>query len=211
MYTKDMILNSKWYDPSKKHHTHPCFFGTVDEVVKDCCGHCPPVTKKEDQEIIDSMCWRSFFFWKISTDLTFFSRIFFFRLINFCFSHVRSWKFELGQSQSWLTNRQNWFVPSDHRRRLDRRRLRLSGNQRTLPRRRQRRCRESEKNLDSRPELPRTRSQRRRSRSNWSHSFTFGRHLWIRQGCKITFGEKSTCRRTHHVWTYSDASCCPIW
>jgi len=26
MYTKDMILNSKWYDPKKKHHTHPCFF-----------------------------------------------------------------------------------------------------------------------------------------------------------------------------------------
>lgn len=54
MYTKDMILNSKWYDPKKKHHTHPCFFGTVSEVVKDCCGHCP-VPTKEQQEQIETM------------------------------------------------------------------------------------------------------------------------------------------------------------
>jgi hypothetical protein len=51
-----MILNSQWYDPSKKQHTHPCckifqelfelifvVFGTASEVVKDCCGHCPVV------------------------------------------------------------------------------------------------------------------------------------------------------------------------
>ncbi|PRP88491.1 ankyrin repeat protein [Planoprotostelium fungivorum] len=43
MYTKDMVLNSEWYDPSKKYHTHPCFFGTASEVLRDCCGHCPPV------------------------------------------------------------------------------------------------------------------------------------------------------------------------
>jgi ankyrin repeat protein len=43
MYTKDMILNSKWYDPKKKYHTHPCFFGTIKEILKDCCGNCPPV------------------------------------------------------------------------------------------------------------------------------------------------------------------------
>jgi ankyrin repeat protein len=55
MYTKDMILNSKWYDPKKKHHTHPCFFGTISEVVKDCCGHCPPITSKEDQEMVSTM------------------------------------------------------------------------------------------------------------------------------------------------------------
>ena len=29
MYTKDMVLNSKWYDPNKKIHTHPCFMGTM--------------------------------------------------------------------------------------------------------------------------------------------------------------------------------------
>lgn len=27
MYTKDMVLNSPWYDKHKKHHTHPCFLG----------------------------------------------------------------------------------------------------------------------------------------------------------------------------------------
>ncbi|PRP85402.1 hypothetical protein PROFUN_06948 [Planoprotostelium fungivorum] len=43
MYTKDMVLNSEWYDPSKKYHTHPTFFGTATEVLRDCCGHCPPV------------------------------------------------------------------------------------------------------------------------------------------------------------------------
>jgi len=47
MYTKDMILNSKWYDPNKKHHTHPCFFGTIKEVMGDCCGSCPPVPLEE--------------------------------------------------------------------------------------------------------------------------------------------------------------------
>eukprot|EP01119_Soliformovum_irregulare_P017405 TRINITY_DN516_c0_g1_i3.p1 TRINITY_DN516_c0_g1~~TRINITY_DN516_c0_g1_i3.p1 ORF type:complete len:1681 (+),score=670.06 TRINITY_DN516_c0_g1_i3:13-5055(+) len=43
MYTKDMILNSEWYDPNKQYHTHPCFFGTASQIVKDCCGTCPPV------------------------------------------------------------------------------------------------------------------------------------------------------------------------
>eukprot|EP00026_Physarum_polycephalum_P000319 Phypoly_transcript_00319.p1 GENE.Phypoly_transcript_00319~~Phypoly_transcript_00319.p1 ORF type:complete len:1731 (-),score=444.64 Phypoly_transcript_00319:70-5262(-) len=42
MYTKDLILNSEWYDEEKKVHTHPCFFGTVQEVLTDCCGTCPP-------------------------------------------------------------------------------------------------------------------------------------------------------------------------
>ncbi|PRP87864.1 ankyrin repeat protein [Planoprotostelium fungivorum] len=46
MYTKDMVLNSKWYDPSKGFHTHPCFFGTAAEILRDCCGHCPPVPEE---------------------------------------------------------------------------------------------------------------------------------------------------------------------
>ena len=29
MFKKDLVLNSRWYDPKKKFHTHPCFFGTV--------------------------------------------------------------------------------------------------------------------------------------------------------------------------------------
>ena len=43
MYTKDLILNSKWYDPKKVYHTHPCFFGTISEIIKDCCGNCPEI------------------------------------------------------------------------------------------------------------------------------------------------------------------------
>eukprot|EP00771_Trimastix_marina_P001861 gnl/Trimastix_PCT/2968.p1 GENE.gnl/Trimastix_PCT/2968~~gnl/Trimastix_PCT/2968.p1 ORF type:complete len:2220 (-),score=718.10 gnl/Trimastix_PCT/2968:78-6275(-) len=41
MYRKDMILNSPWYDPEKSIHTHPCFFGTMSEVIHDCCRACP--------------------------------------------------------------------------------------------------------------------------------------------------------------------------
>jgi len=58
MHTKDMILNQKFYDPNKKHHTHPCFFGTVKEVMDDCCGKCPPVPP-EEQEVHDCMYKRS--------------------------------------------------------------------------------------------------------------------------------------------------------
>ncbi|KAJ5078547.1 ankyrin repeat ph and sec7 domain containing protein secg-related [Anaeramoeba ignava] len=38
MYRKDMVLNSSWYDPDRKFHTHPCFFGTAEEIIGDCCG-----------------------------------------------------------------------------------------------------------------------------------------------------------------------------
>ena len=47
MYTKDMILNSKWYDPKKKYHTHPCFFGTAKEIINDCCGQCPSIPPED--------------------------------------------------------------------------------------------------------------------------------------------------------------------
>lgn len=46
-YTKDVILNSEWYDKKKKIHTHPCFFGTAEEILKDCCGSCPPIPENE--------------------------------------------------------------------------------------------------------------------------------------------------------------------
>lgn len=39
MYTKDLILNSQWYDEDKSAHTHPCFFGTISykyAVAKSC-------------------------------------------------------------------------------------------------------------------------------------------------------------------------------
>ncbi|KAJ3443233.1 ankyrin repeat ph and sec7 domain containing protein secg-related [Anaeramoeba flamelloides] len=37
MYKKDFILNSEWYDPDKKIHTHPCFFGTAEQILGNCC------------------------------------------------------------------------------------------------------------------------------------------------------------------------------
>ncbi|KAI8049744.1 ankyrin repeat-containing domain protein [Syncephalis plumigaleata] len=54
LYTKDMILNSPWYPKNRgrniKFHRHPCFFGTMQEVMGDCCGHCPDITKLSEDE-----------------------------------------------------------------------------------------------------------------------------------------------------------------
>ena len=50
MYSKDYILNSKWYDPKKTIHTHPCFFGHINDVVEDCCGCCPPGTESQPED-----------------------------------------------------------------------------------------------------------------------------------------------------------------
>ncbi|GBB92606.1 hypothetical protein RclHR1_02030009 [Rhizophagus clarus] len=50
IYTKDMVLNSKWYEKNKERvlHRHPCFFGTMEQIFNDCCGHCPvPSTPEE--------------------------------------------------------------------------------------------------------------------------------------------------------------------
>ncbi|RDW70384.1 hypothetical protein BP5796_08781 [Coleophoma crateriformis] len=52
LYAKDLLLNAQWNQPDDREvylHRHPCFFGTAEEVLQDCCGFCPqPVT---DQEI----------------------------------------------------------------------------------------------------------------------------------------------------------------
>jgi hypothetical protein len=50
MYSKDMMLNSEFYDKTKTYHTHPCFFGTASEILKDCCGRCPPRPETEDND-----------------------------------------------------------------------------------------------------------------------------------------------------------------
>jgi len=36
MLNKDYIMNSEEYDPNKKYPTHPCFMGTMEEVIVDC-------------------------------------------------------------------------------------------------------------------------------------------------------------------------------
>ena len=52
LYAKDLLLNAEWNQPDQREvylHRHPCFFGTAEEVIQDCCGYCP--TPKTDEEI----------------------------------------------------------------------------------------------------------------------------------------------------------------
>ena len=55
MLTKDIVLNSDWSElfTSRGYHTHPCFVGTLEEVIQDCCGHCPPVPASVDRESLE--------------------------------------------------------------------------------------------------------------------------------------------------------------
>lgn len=57
MFTKDLVLNASWYDKHKKHHTHPCFIGTMAEVLKDGCGQCPPVPADVDPTTLEYVPW----------------------------------------------------------------------------------------------------------------------------------------------------------
>ena len=43
MHSKDLVLNADWYEKHKPYHMHPCFLGKVSDVIKDCCGSCPPL------------------------------------------------------------------------------------------------------------------------------------------------------------------------
>jgi len=36
MFNKDYLMNTPEYDPNKKYPTHPCFVGTMEEVILDC-------------------------------------------------------------------------------------------------------------------------------------------------------------------------------
>ena len=52
LYAKDLLLNAEWNQSDDREvylHRHPCFFGTAEEVLQDCCGYCP--TPKTDEEI----------------------------------------------------------------------------------------------------------------------------------------------------------------
>lgn len=52
LYAKDLLLNAEWNQPDDREvylHRHPCFFGTAEEVIQDCCGYCP--MPKTDEEI----------------------------------------------------------------------------------------------------------------------------------------------------------------
>lgn len=60
---KDKILNSKAYDPTKTWHTHPCFIGSIEDVIKDCCPDCipPPADSADAKEntmyVSGSLTW----------------------------------------------------------------------------------------------------------------------------------------------------------
>eukprot|EP00668_Euglena_longa_P044091 GGOE01058684.1.p1 GENE.GGOE01058684.1~~GGOE01058684.1.p1 ORF type:complete len:1789 (-),score=486.60 GGOE01058684.1:265-5601(-) len=42
MYTKDVMLNLEAGQAGGvQRHKHPCFFGSMEEVLQDCCGQCP--------------------------------------------------------------------------------------------------------------------------------------------------------------------------
>ncbi|TAQ87996.1 hypothetical protein B7494_g3670 [Chlorociboria aeruginascens] len=52
LYAKDLLLNAEWNQSDDRTvylHRHPCFFGTAEEVIQDCCGYCP--VPKTDEEI----------------------------------------------------------------------------------------------------------------------------------------------------------------
>ncbi|KAG9287132.1 hypothetical protein G9A89_001026 [Geosiphon pyriformis] len=53
IYKKDLVMNSAWNQKTRKRklHRHPCFFGTMEQVFRDCCGTCPQPTTPEEIEL----------------------------------------------------------------------------------------------------------------------------------------------------------------
>jgi hypothetical protein len=54
LFTKDLLLNAEWNRPRDRTvnlHRHPAFFGSVDDVLYDCCGYCPVPETDEEQAI----------------------------------------------------------------------------------------------------------------------------------------------------------------
>lgn len=48
-------MNAEWNQHEKDRHVdlhrHPCFFGDVDDILKDCCGHCPIPLTVDDEDV----------------------------------------------------------------------------------------------------------------------------------------------------------------
>lgn len=53
LYAKDLLLNSEWNNEDREVnlHRHPCFFGSAEEVIEDCCGHFPKPQTDEELEV----------------------------------------------------------------------------------------------------------------------------------------------------------------
>jgi ankyrin repeat protein len=53
-YKRDLLLNAEWNQSSDHKvylHRHPAFFGTVKDVIEDCCGSCPEPQTPEEVEL----------------------------------------------------------------------------------------------------------------------------------------------------------------
>lgn len=51
LFTKDLLLNAEWNKPKDREtklHRHPAFFGSIEDVIHDCCGFCPKATTDAD-------------------------------------------------------------------------------------------------------------------------------------------------------------------
>lgn len=51
-----IVLNSEWNKPKDREvnlHRHPAFFGTVEDVIHDCCGYCPKPSTIEEEEVAE--------------------------------------------------------------------------------------------------------------------------------------------------------------
>ena len=56
LYSKDLLLNAEWNRPKEREvnlHRHPCFLGTAEEVLEDCCGFCPEPNTDEELEVYE--------------------------------------------------------------------------------------------------------------------------------------------------------------
>ncbi|KAE8441442.1 hypothetical protein EG329_004968 [Mollisiaceae sp. DMI_Dod_QoI] len=56
LYAKDLLLNAEWNQPDDREvhlHRHPCFFGTAEEILEDCCGYCPVPKTDEEHEVAE--------------------------------------------------------------------------------------------------------------------------------------------------------------
>ena len=57
LYAKDLLLNAEWNQTKDREvylHRHPCFFGTMEDVIQDCCGYCPVPKTDEEIEIAET-------------------------------------------------------------------------------------------------------------------------------------------------------------
>ncbi|KAL5358884.1 ankyrin repeat-containing domain protein [Aspergillus floccosus] len=55
-YNQDLLLNAEWNKPKDRDvllHRHPAFFGNVEDIIHDCCGHCPTPVTEEEKEIAE--------------------------------------------------------------------------------------------------------------------------------------------------------------